>query len=168
LLCYTDPMKRNLGVLLVILAIAAIWLAYGPSRKAATSPAAEEPQPAAEMKKDRFEWELAWRGQKSDERAPTTHVTLIDTDNGRQYELGDYSGSCSTLEGSPWPLLLHEQTGIVCIWQAGSGAEVGVFDEDGELVVKAGTIQTNVGVTEEGAGPREEFRGNFKAVQAIE
>lgn len=108
----------------------------------------EKAQEPAEIK-----WTFTSAGEDSVSGAPLTKVVLRAGE--KTYELGIYQGSCSEIKGSSWSLVENEQSGVIC-WWAGGGTEIGVFEENGKLVVKKGTIEEG---TAEGGG----FRGDFKA-----
>jgi len=100
-----------------------------------------------------YDWEFKDLGEDST-GMPTTEVTL--TSNGTIYRLGTYSGSCSVIEGSSWSLQEGEKSGVIC-WWAGGGYELGVFEENGTLVVKKGQL-------DEGNAETPGFRGNFQTL----
>lgn len=66
--------------------------------------------------------------------------------------VGTFEGACQIIDGEEWKLLPGEITGVVCQVEGG-GTEVGVFDEEGQLVLKRGTIVGN--------GPTVAERSNF-------
>jgi len=100
-----------------------------------------------------YDWEFKDLGEDST-GMPTTEVTL--TSNGTIYRLGTYSGSCAVIEGSSWSLQTGEKSGVIC-WWAGGGEELGVFEENGALVVKKGQL-------DEGNAETPGFRGNFQTL----
>lgn len=83
--------------------------------------------------------------------APRTAVTVRIA--GREHEVGTYQGSCALRQDD---LLPGEKSAVLC-WFAGGGTELGVFEEDGGLVVKAGTV-------DEGSAEEAGFRGDFRTV----
>ncbi len=97
-----------------------------------------------------FTWEFI-EGSPRPSGAPTTQVTLSIA--GVDVPLGTYVGSCFAIPGSAWELLPNEVTGAICYW-AGAGKEIGVFEEDGALVLKEGDI-------DEGSAEVPGVRGNF-------
>ena len=86
--------------------------------------------------------------------APLSKV--IFTIRGKEYDTGTYLGSCSEVSG----LLENELSGSLC-WFAGGGDEVGVFRENGQVVIKHGEV-------EEGTAESSGFRGNWKTLFTIE
>lgn len=86
--------------------------------------------------------------------SPKTRVTL--TFNGKSYDVGTYTGTCSPLDATTGEssLLPHEVSGVLC-WWAGGGDEIGVFYENNSYVVK-------VGKQDEGDAKSPGFRGDFK------
>lgn len=162
--------KLHIVALLVILAAAAVWFAYGTGHKSATAPSEEQATttPAAtpnattsapQVSGSRFAWSFA-EMEEDASGVPSTRVMLTDTTNGKKYDLGARTGSCSTIESSSWTLLAGEQTGVIC-WFAGGGEELGVFQENGSLIVKAGIL-------EEGTAETPGLRGDFKTFAVIE
>lgn len=107
--------------------------------------------PAGEPATDTYEWRFSERMR---EDVPHTRVTLVA--KGRSYDLGEYRGTCSVEEGE---YLEYEKSKAVC-WYAGGGHELGVFEEPGQVVVRAGEI-------DEGASGIAGVRGNFKLVERI-
>ncbi len=86
--------------------------------------------------------------------APKTRVTV--TWDGKSHDAGTYQGSCTEIDGSNGTLSDGEVSGALC-WFAGSGDEIGIFNENGTFVLKHGEQQESSG---EGQG----FRGNFKTL----
>ncbi len=97
-------------------------------------------------------WEFTSRGEDAKTSAPQTAVTLHV--GAKAYDLGTYTGNCFDMKGSSWKLSENEVAGAVC-WWAGGGHEIGVFKENGKLVVKVGEL-------DEGSEEIPGFRGNFK------
>jgi hypothetical protein len=84
---------------------------------------------------------------------PMTSVSL-QVSSGKKYLAGNYEGSCSEISNSSWPLLSGEKSGVIC-WWAGAGTELGIFEENNQLVVKKGIL-------EEGDAETAGVRGNFQ------
>ncbi len=82
---------------------------------------------------------------------PQTAVTL--TVKGRSYGVGSYDGTCSPVA----TLVPGELSGIQCYY-AGGGTELGVFSDNGKVVLKKGDI-------DEGSDETAPFRGNFQTIQ---
>ncbi len=74
----------------------------------------------------------------------------------RTIEAGTFAGLCSVIEQ---PESEHELTGVLC-WFAGAGDEVGVFEENGALVLKKGELGEPTAET-------EGFRGNFTTITTL-
>lgn len=85
-------------------------------------------------------------------QGPRTEITLNIA--GKQYNLGSYTGSCSQIKDTGWTLLKDEVDGAIC-WWAGFGVEIGIFKENGKLVVKKGELY-------EGDAETSGTRGNFE------
>jgi len=100
---------------------------------------------------DEFTWSFIDRGVSATTSMPYTDVSLRI--RGVDVPLGTYEGTCFAVAGSQWPLLRGELSGAICYW-AGGGKEVGVFEENGSLVLKEGDV-------DEGDAEHEGFRGNF-------
>lgn len=86
-----------------------------------------------------YEWAFQIVGGDAQTGADKSQVTL--TYDGTSKDAGTYEGHCSVIgaDGSAWPLMPNELTGVIC-WWAGAGDEVGVFLENGARVVKHGTL----------------------------
>lgn len=104
---------------------------------------------------DSIRWAFDPAGTEGD--MPLTAVSVIA--EGRTYDAGTYAGNCFEIAGSGWELLPGERSGAIC-WWAGGGTELGVFFENGELVVKRGVL-------EEGSGEIEAVRGDFSTVLVL-
>jgi len=102
----------------------------------------------------RFAWSIENVGTEKETEAPITAVILRV--NGVAYDVGTYTGSCFVIGESEWQYLDNEVTGVIC-WWAGGGSEVGVFRENGALVVKTGEL-------DEGSAETPGFRGNFRTL----
>jgi len=101
---------------------------------------------------------LVWsfKDAGTDEATGTPHTEVTLTMNGKAYPAGTYEGSCSEIasEHSSWELVAGEQSGVIC-WWAGGGTELGVFEENGQLVIKKGML-------DEGGAETPGLRGNFE------
>jgi hypothetical protein len=97
-------------------------------------------------------WLLEDSGAVAESGAPLTNVGV--NVNGSQRNVGVYEGSCFVVEDSEWPLLEGEVSGVICYF-AGGGTELGMFEENGALVLKEGVV-------EEGSGDTEGMRGDFE------
>lgn len=98
-----------------------------------------------------FSWAFADKGTDTKTGAPQTEVTLAM--NGKSFPLGTYQGSCAEINGSSWKPVAGESAGVIC-WFAGGGIELGVFEDNGKLVVKKGML-------DEGDAETAGTRGNF-------
>lgn len=96
-------------------------------------------------------WSFTEAGEDAQTGAPLTNVTLEI--GGKRYDVGTYVGSCAEKRDD---LLEGEVRAAVC-WFAGGGKEIGVFNEDGRVVIKEGDV-------DEGDAETAGFRGNFKTV----
>lgn len=104
-----------------------------------------------------FNWEMTDAGTDQVTGMPRTKVVVKYGDKIRT--VGTYDGSCAEIDGSSWALLENEKTGVIC-WWAGGGKELGIFEESGNLVLKAGDL-------DEGSEEVTGFRGNFVNVFEI-
>jgi|SRR3989344_5110100 len=84
-----------------------------------------------------FGWGFIDLGVSTSTQAPTTNVELKIA--GIEVPVGTYTGTCFILDGVRWKLLPGELTGAVCDWQ-NAGKEIGIFDENGALVLKEGVV----------------------------
>ncbi len=96
-------------------------------------------------------WTFVPAGEDAATGGPLTKVTIRYAD--REREVGTYLGTCSMVREDFLP---GERSAVLC-WYAGGGTELGVFEEDGGMVVKAGVVDE--GTPEEGG-----FRGDFRTL----
>lgn len=90
-----------------------------------------------------------------DEINPTTQVTVyID---GQKRDAGVYPGSC--FERQELRKDMHEVSGIRC-WWAGSGDDIGVFQEEGQFYIKHREL-------DEGNAEEKSFIGDFKTLFSL-
>jgi hypothetical protein len=121
----------------------------------------EAPQPLPPLTANKgYSFKFADAGEDPVTMAPSTQVSLTANDTEKVYDLGKYEGGCSVIEGSAWKLLAGEQSGAICYF-AGGGTELGIFNENGKIVVKKGTI-------EEGTAESAGTRGNFTTLRALD
>lgn len=135
-------MQKNTAIAAAVLIVAASIVAWAFWARA----------PVDEALREQFAWTFVPLGVDQEISAPKTQVRLKIA--GIDVPLGIYTGTCFDIEDSSWEYLRGEVAGAIC-WWAGGGQEIGVFEEDGELVLKQGEIEEG---TAEGGG----FRGNFK------
>jgi hypothetical protein len=135
---------------LVLVIIAAVWLVVAPAPADDTARASE---------KRVFTWNITELGEHSSAPGiPRSEITL--TTGGKTYPVGEFNGSCAEIDGTAWPLYEGEKTGVIC-WWAGGGSEVGVFVENGTLIVKEGDL-------DEGNAEIPGFRGNFRTILTLD
>lgn len=143
------PMLWVAGSLAVVAGI--IYFAYTPAQKTVTD------VPSADTRT--FVWNYADAGTEASTGANRTKVTLIA--DGKSYDAGTYNGSCAEVQAGGGVdgtgLVAGEVTATQC-WFAGGGDEIGVFTENGSLVIKHGELGEPQG---DGTGA---FRGNFTAL----
>ncbi|MBI5645140.1 hypothetical protein HY970_03510 [Candidatus Kaiserbacteria bacterium] len=100
-------------------------------------------------------WQFAAAGTDESTSAPKNKVTVVI--DGTSHDAGTYVGPCFEIGRvagvNDIDLREDELAGAYC-WFAGGGDEVGVFSENGKLVVKHGELGEP---TAESAA----FRGNF-------
>ncbi|MEK7098734.1 MAG: hypothetical protein AAB908_02420 [Patescibacteria group bacterium] len=102
-----------------------------------------------------YSWNFEELGE--DSGVPRTEVALkVGPD---YHTIGTYTGTCFDMKGSSWKMDANEIAGAVC-WWAGGGQEIGVYNENGRIVVKVGDL-------DEGTAETGGFRGNFKTVLEI-
>lgn len=105
-----------------------------------------------------FSWELSKLAEDPTmPEVPRTGV-LLQVGNER-HPLGIFEGSCFVIAESSWTFLPGELSGVIC-WWAGGGSEVGVFEENGALVVRQGVL-------DEGTAETAGFRGDFKTILVL-
>lgn len=150
------PQMVLIGIAVLLLAGAVGFLGYTAGRGSDTT---QTPKPittneTAPSDLDKLIWSFEELKPENEADAPRTAVMLLEGEADRKHNVGTYDGSCSVIEASAWTLLENEKTGVIC-WWAGGGKEIGVFEEDGKLVVKVGEL-------EEGNEEVDGFRGNFE------
>ncbi len=156
----SDSTKKILFVIAAVLIIGAI---IGATRSASgpviQDSGSAEGQPAAgkmiAAENSTFEWAFSEIAPSAETGIPQTAVTL--TINGQAYPVGTHDGSCAKIDGTSWKLLPGEIDGAIC-WFAGGGTEIGVFDEQGHVVVKKGALDEG---NAEVAGSRGTFQTLF-------
>ena len=99
-----------------------------------------------------FSWKFTEVESKNEIDPPQTTV-------GLKYN-GTYEGGCFEIDGERWKLLFEEKYGAICYF-AGGGTEIGVFEEEGNLVVKKGVL-------DEGDAETPGVRGNFELLFRLE
>lgn len=152
---YSNGMSKIIGAIIIVLLVAggAYWYMQ---QSPASSDAVVETQSESKVG---FTWNITEMDERADNPGvPRTNVAL--TSGGKTYQVGEFDGSCSEIDGTSWTLVEGEKTGVIC-WWAGGGSEVGVFEEGGKLVVK-------VGVLEEGTAEIPGSRGSFQTFVTIE
>jgi len=150
-------MNKVVGSVVVVLLVGGVWYWYTATNANTGDTAIPESADSAVEAR----WVLENAGENEELFAPQTAVSLEVSSDGsvKKYAIGEYIGSCSEIGDSNWTLLENELTGVIC-WWAGGGNEIGIFKENGELVVKEGEL-------DEGNAEIEGFRGNFKTLFAI-
>ena len=154
------PMNKiYAGLALLVILVIAIYFVFTTNKTPvpgiATS-TTESTQPKV------FSWSLKDEGIDATTTAQRTSVALVA--DGISYDAGTYNGSCQTITANGGVdgtgLTTGEITGIQC-WFAGGGDEIGVFNENGALVLKHGELGEPQG---DGTGA---FRGNFTTLLTI-
>ncbi len=88
-----------------------------------------------------YNWIVSDSGSKNRAGAPLTNVSL--SLNGKESSVGAYEGSCAEIGVPEWPLLEGEKAGLAC-WFETAGTEIGVFEEQGHLVLKKAPLSVGV------------------------
>jgi hypothetical protein len=152
--------SRGLSVLPTLLVLAILVAAgvggymYMHKTPATTAgPAPLPPAPTAPV--------ITWaylEASSTDPAMPMTKVSAVIDGNG--YTVGTFAGSCTAIDSSGGidgkGLQPNEIAATQC-WFAGGGDEIGVFQENGKLVIKKGELG-------EGDAKHPPFRGNFTTV----
>ena len=100
-------------------------------------------------------WSFTSAGTDKNTQAPLTRVVLTVKD--QKYSVGTYTGSCAEVDG---PKQSSNEISAVICWFAGGGAEIGVFNENNQWLVKSGEV-------DEGSAETSGFRGNFKVIKVL-
>ncbi|MES2134859.1 MAG: hypothetical protein V4449_01280 [Patescibacteria group bacterium] len=85
-----------------------------------------------------YNWIVSDTETKSRSGAPLINVAL--SLNGKEYQAGTYEGACAEIGDAEWPLLIGEEAGAAC-WFGATGIELGVFEEQGRLVLKRAVLK---------------------------
>ena len=104
-----------------------------------------------------YNWIVSDSGSRSHSGAPLINVSL--SLNGKEYSIGTYEGACAEIGVPEWPLLGGEKAGIAC-WFENAGTEIGVFEEQGRLVLKKAPLAV-------GADGSSITRGAFEMIRRI-
>ena len=144
--------KSSVGLAVVLIAIAGIVYFFGKN----TAPMAADATVLAQNQSLSYSWTFTDNGYNEETYANSTTVNL--TVNGISYDVGTYNGSCTELGAEA--LDENQATGVLC-WWAGAGDEIGIFTENGRLVVKHGEH-------EEPTAETSGFRGNFRTVVELQ
>lgn len=138
--------KNNLLIIIfgVLLALGAGFYFLVLRKPARTTPTSESPKPT------QISWQFEDMGQDPRTEHQLTKVKMGIED--KTYDLGIYEGKCSVMP--VYTLVKDEISGVVC-WLAG-GDEIGVFKENGKLVVKTR------GLTESPYYPDTDFKETLK------
>lgn len=103
-----------------------------------------------------YNWIVSDVGNKNRSGAPLINVSL--SLNGKEYSIGAYEGSCAEIGVPEWPLLDGEKAGLAC-WFESAGTEIGVFEEQGRLVLKKAPLSVGVDGSSITRGTFEMVRG---------
>ena len=132
--------KSGYGVSVIVALLIIIglggWFAYYVSN---TQPLVDQ------TLRDQFIWHITPGQPLPDKIGPRTNVTLQIAD--ATLPVGNYPGNCQLIDTKTTPLLTNELSGVICR-SGDTGTEVGIFTQNGELILKQGTI---AGATARGA-----------------
>lgn len=142
-------MKGITGKFALLIVLALVVIGIGMAAK--DSVGKKDGDMSSKVSSSQFAWSFQNVGTEEDTGAPMTAVTLRA--DGAPYDVGTYQGDCFVIEDSNWELEDNEVSGVICYF-AGGGSEVGVFRENGALVVKTGQL-------DEGSAEIAGVRGNF-------
>jgi hypothetical protein len=118
---------------------------------------ANSPLPNPMVSNTVYSWMFTELGKDKTTGIPMTKMGLKT--GGKTYELGTYQGSCTEITQSAWKLLPNERTGVICL-HAGSGKEIGVFEENGVRSIRVGDLDEDNAET-------SSTRGDFKVLQDL-
>ncbi len=129
-----EPKQRYglwLGIIILIVVALVAWFGYNSVRSQSL---------VDETLREQFIWTLVPAQPDPATPGPRTTVSLQIADVSMP--LGTYDGSCTVVDGKTQALLSGELSGVVCRAD-GAGIEIGVFKENGQLVLKKGTISSD-------------------------
>ncbi|MFA5876760.1 MAG: hypothetical protein WC880_00140 [Candidatus Paceibacterota bacterium] len=104
-----------------------------------------------------YNWIVSDSGSKNSSGAPLMNVAV--SLNRKEYFVGAYAGACAEIGVPEWPLFEGEKAGIAC-WFETTGTEIGVFDEQGRLVLKKALLSV-------GADGSSITRGAFEILKYV-
>lgn len=104
-----------------------------------------------------YNWIVSDSGSKNSSGAPLMNVAL--SLNRKEYSIGAYAGVCAEIGVPEWPLLEGEKAGMAC-WFENAGIEIGVFEEQGRLVLKKAPLTV-------GTDGASITRGAFEMIRRI-
>jgi len=124
--------KSGFGISVIVALLIIIglggWFAYYVSN---TQPLVDD------TLRDQFVWHITPGQPLPDKVGPRTNVTLqIATVT---LPVGDYPGNCELIDTKTTPLLTDELSGVICR-SGDTGTEIGIFTQNGELILKQGAI----------------------------
>jgi hypothetical protein len=121
----------SMGIVLLIVVALIAWFGYNSVRSQSL---------VDQTLREQFQWTLVPSSARPTKPWPShQHVNLKIADVSMP--LGIYAGDCVIVDGKNQALLEGELSGVVC--HAGdAGTELGIFRENGQLVLKKGDIAT--------------------------
>ncbi|HVV38961.1 MAG TPA: hypothetical protein VHD31_01415 [Candidatus Paceibacterota bacterium] len=133
----TNEPKSGYGVSVIVALLIIIglggWFAYYISH---TQPLVDD------TLRDQFVWHITPGQPLPDKIGPRTKVTLQIAD--AVLPVGTYDGNCELIDAKKTSLMTDELSGVICR-NGTTGMEVGIFKQNGELLIKQGPIKTENG-----------------------
>jgi hypothetical protein len=127
-------MYKQVTIILLVV-IASIYLCFNYQQK-------QNPAPIT------ITWSFETK-EAEDMNPPQTKVTV--TVDGNEHDAGTHDGTCASVQ--PTELESGELSGALC-WWAGGGTEIGVFKENGKIILKKRSVDEG---TAEEAGAKSNF-----------
>ncbi len=118
----------SIGIILLVVVALVSWFGYNSVRSQSL---------VDQTLREQFTWALVPAQPDPVTPGPRTSVNLTITDV--TMPLGTYTGNCEIIDGKTQALLENELSGVVCR-DSESGIEIGIFRENGQLILKKGTI----------------------------
>lgn len=133
-------MYKQVTIILLVV-IASVYLSFNYQQK-------QNPAPIA----------ITWSFETKEAEGmnpPQTKVTV--TVDGKDYDTGTHDGTCASVQ--PTELEAGELSGILC-WWAGGGTEMGIFKEEGKMVLKKRNV-------DEGTAEEVGIKTNFELLLTL-
>jgi hypothetical protein len=121
----------SLGIILLIVVALIAWFGYNSVRSQSL---------VDQTLREQFEWSIA--PAQPDPANPGPRSTINLQIASVNMPLGTYAGDCAIIDGKSQALLTDELSAVICK-QGTTGVELGIFKENGQLVLKKGDLDAS-------------------------